>query len=223
MTKPQKQWIAFGDIHQNLRFVDIIPEIADVFGIIVTGDLTNHSPEGAVEKVWNAIHSKNSNILAQQGNMDRGNVTEFLKSKGANLHRESRELDTGIKVMGVGCSIPTPFGTPGEITEEEMARYLDETHSELGEYEQLLLVVHDAPFNTKLDAIANGVHVGSKAVRDFIEKHQPEIVLCGHIHEAQGEDVIGESRIFNPGMASGGGYVLVSIIDGKLDATLKHI
>ncbi|WP_415719246.1 metallophosphoesterase [Maridesulfovibrio sp.] len=223
MTKPQKQWIAFGDIHQNLRFVDIIPDIADVFGIIVTGDLTNHSPEGAVEKVWNAIYSKNSNILAQQGNMDRGNVTEFLKSKGANLHRESRELDAGIKVMGVGCSIPTPFGTPGEITEEEMARYLDETHSELGEYEQLLLVVHDAPFNTKLDAIANGVHVGSKAVRDFIEKHQPEIVLCGHIHEAQGEDVIGESRIFNPGMASGGGYVLVSIIDGKLDATLKHI
>ena len=223
MAKPQKQWIAFGDVHQSLRFVDLIPEIENAAGVIVTGDLTNHSPAGAVEKVWDAIYSKNNNILAQQGNMDRDNVTEFLKSKGANLHCESRELAPGIKVMGVGCSIPTPFGTPGEISEEEMSRYLNETHAGLGDYEQLLLVVHDSPFNTKLDVISNGIHVGSKAVRDFIEKHQPEIVLCGHIHEAQGEDSIGKSRIFNPGMASAGGYVLVSITDGKLDATIKQI
>ncbi|WP_419781672.1 metallophosphoesterase [Maridesulfovibrio sp.] len=223
MAEPQKKWIAFGDIHQSLRFVDLIPEIEEVSGVIVTGDLTNHSPAGAVEKVWNAIYRKNSSILAQQGNMDRDNVTEFLKSKGANLHCEYRELDAGIKIMGVGCSIPTPFGTPGEITEEEMGRYLEETHAGLGDYAQLLLVVHDSPFNTKLDVIGNGMHVGSKAVRDFIEKHQPEIVICGHIHESSGEDVIGKSRIFNPGMASGGGYVLVSVTDGKLDATLKQI
>ncbi len=125
--------------------------------------------------------------------------------------------------MGVGCSINTPFGTPSEISEDEMTQYLEDTYHELGDYEQLLLVVHDSPFNTKLDVIGNGMHVGSKSVRNFIEKHQPDIVLCGHIHESRGEDYIGKSRIFNPGMASGGGYVLVSIEDGKLDATLKQI
>ncbi|WP_421903858.1 metallophosphoesterase family protein [Maridesulfovibrio sp.] len=223
MSESNQKWIAFGDVHQSVKFVDLLPSLEEVSGVIITGDLTNHSPEGAIEKVWNSIYRRNKNILAQLGNMDRSNVTDFLKEKGANLHCEIRELAKGIKTMGVGCSIPTPFGTPSEISEDEMAQYLDDTHHELGDYEQLLLVVHDAPFNTKLDVIGNGMHVGSKAVRGFIEKHQPDIVLCGHIHESSGEDSIGKSRIFNPGMASGGGYVLVSIEDGKLDATLKQI
>lgn len=223
MSESKKDWIAFGDIHQSLKFVDLLPGLEKASGVIITGDLTNHSPVGAIEKVWNTIYRKNKNILAQLGNMDRKNVTDFLKKKGANLHCETRELAQGIKIMGVGCSITTPFGTPSEISEEEMASYLEETYAALGNYEQLILVVHDSPFNTKLDIIGNGMHVGSKSVRKFIEKHQPDIVLCGHIHEASGEDCINESRIFNPGMASGGGYVVVSIENGKLDATLKQI
>lgn len=223
MPEQKQTWIAFGDVHQSVQFVDLIPGLEQASGVIVTGDLTNHSPAGAMEKVWNAIYTKNQNILAQQGNMDRTNVTAFLKDKNANLHCEVRELAEGVKVMGVGCSIPTPFGTPGEITEEEMEQHLEETHRKIGDYEQLLLVVHDAPFNTSLDIIGNGMHVGSKSVRAFIEKHQPNIVLCGHIHESSGEDHIGKSRIFNPGMASGGGYVQVSIEDGKLNATLKQV
>ncbi|WP_319777701.1 metallophosphoesterase [Maridesulfovibrio sp.] len=223
MTESSKIWVAFGDIHQSVKFVNLIPELENASGVIVTGDLTNHSPAGAIEKVWDAISSRNSTILAQQGNMDRANVTAFLKERNANLHCEFRDLAEGIKVMGVGCSIPTPFGTPGEITEEKMEQLLEETHDRLGEYEQLLLVVHDSPFNTKLDVISNGIHVGSKSVRAFIEKYQPAIVLCGHIHESSGEDVIGKSRVINPGMASGGGYVLVSVENGKLDATLKQI
>ncbi|ACS81761.1 metallophosphoesterase family protein [Maridesulfovibrio salexigens] len=223
MPESNKKWIAFGDVHQSLRFIDLLPDLEEADGVIITGDLTNHSPEGAIEKVWDSVYRRNQNILAQLGNMDRSNVTEFLKEKGANLHCEVRELADGIKTMGVGCSINTPFRTPSEISEDEMAQYLEETHHQLGDYDQLLLVVHDAPFNTKLDVIANGMHVGSKAVRCFIEKHQPDIVLCGHIHESSGVDSLGKSRIFNPGMASGGGYVLVSIENGKLDATLKQI
>ncbi|WP_319763446.1 metallophosphoesterase [Maridesulfovibrio sp.] len=223
MSDPKQTWVAFGDIHQSLKFVDLIPELEEASGVIVTGDLTNHSPAGAVEEVWNTIYRKNRNILAQQGNMDRKDVTEFLKEKGANLHCEFRELQEGVKVMGVGCSIATPFGTPGEISEEEMCSYLEETHAKLGDYDQLLLVVHDAPFNTSLDVIGNGMHVGSKSIRGFIEKHQPDIVICGHIHESSGEDSIGKSRIFNPGMASAGQYVLIHIEDGKLRANLKRI
>ncbi|HAS88999.1 MAG TPA: serine/threonine protein phosphatase [Desulfovibrio sp.] len=223
MSESKQKWISFGDVHQSINFVDTIPELEEATGVIITGDLTNHSPEGAIEKVWNAIARKNKNILAQLGNMDRSNVTSFLKEKGANLHCEIRELAEGVKVMGVGCSIITPFGTPSEISEDEMACYLEETYAQLGDYGQLLLVVHDAPFNTKLDVIGNGMHVGSKSVRSFIDKHQPEIVLCGHIHESSGEDLIGKSRVFNPGMASGGGYVLVTIENGQLDATLKQI
>ncbi|WP_027720696.1 metallophosphoesterase [Maridesulfovibrio zosterae] len=223
MSKKDTYWIAFGDIHQSLNLPNLIPDIDKAAGVIVTGDLTNHSPQGAVEKVWDSIYHLNPNILAQAGNMDRSNVTDFLKSKGANLHLEVRELADGIKIMGVGCSIPTPFGTPSEITEEEMAEMLAETYSRAGKYDKLILAVHDSPYNTSLDMLSNGMHVGSKSVRTFIETHQPDIVISGHIHESRGEDSIGKSRIFNPGMASGGGYVQINLSNQTLDATLKQI
>lgn len=223
MSQQTRFWIAFGDIHQSTSLPKLIPDIDKADGIILTGDLTNHSPEGAVEKVWESVYSRNANILGQAGNMDRSNVTDFLKSKEANLHCEVRELAPGIKIMGVGCSIQTPFGTPSEVSEEEMSQMLEETYAKAGYYDRLILAVHDSPHNTALDVIGNGMHVGSKSVRAFIEKHQPDIVISGHIHEGFGEDVIGESPVFNPGMASGGGYVKISLKDGELNATLKKV
>jgi len=50
------------------------------------------------------------------------------------------------------------------------------------------------------------VHAGSTAVRDFIEKYQPEYFFCGHIHEAHGVEIaMGKTRARNVGKA---GYLL---------------
>ena len=39
---------------------------------------------------------------------------------------------------------------------------------------------------------------GSKGVRKAIEHLNPDILLCGHVHEAEGvEDKIGKTKIFN--------------------------
>ncbi len=54
-----------------------------------------------------------------------------------------------------------------------------------------LYLMHEAPFNTPLDQIAidnpytkdEMVHVGSKAIRNFIETEQPLLTMHGHIHE----------------------------------------
>ena len=53
----------------------------------------------------------------------------------------------------------------------------------------LVLVCHAPPYGTVLDRISPGVHAGSTAVRDFIQKYQPEYFFCGHIHEAEGASV----------------------------------
>lgn len=47
----------------------------------------------------------------------------------------------------------------------------------------LILITHSPPFNTKLDVLANGNHAGSIAVMRFIKEHQPVLTLHGHIHE----------------------------------------
>jgi Icc-related predicted phosphoesterase len=222
MSDTTKQWIAFGDIHQSTSLPALIPDISKADAVILTGDLTNLSPQGAVEKVWNSIYSHNPNIISQPGNMDRSNVLEFLREKGASLHCEVRELAPGVKIMGVGYSTPTPFKTPGEVSEEMMTSMLEETYSKVGEYNKLILAVHDTPYGTKLDVVGNDMHVGSKPLLAFIKKYQPDITICGHIHEARGEDSIGRSLIINPGMASEGGYVQISLKNGELSATLKQ-
>jgi len=46
-----------------------------------------------------------------------------------------------------------------------------------------IYVIHTPPNQTNLDMIMNGSHVGSMAVKLFIEECQPYLTLHGHIHE----------------------------------------
>ncbi len=46
-----------------------------------------------------------------------------------------------------------------------------------------IYAVHTPPDGTNLDQIYAGAHVGSFAVRLFIEQHQPYLTLHGHVHE----------------------------------------
>jgi uncharacterized protein len=63
------------------------------------------------------------------------------------------------------------------------------------------------------------VPVGSTAVRDAIEQHQPILSLHGHMHEARGFARIGRTLAINPGSSYGHGDLLGAIVD--LSATRK--
>ena len=88
----------------------------------------------------------------------------------------------GVRFAGLGYSTITPFDTPGEYTETEMAARLDK----FAEWIPQVLICHAPPLDTELDRIKPGLHGGSRAVREYIEAHQPAHFLCGHIHEAEG-------------------------------------
>lgn len=67
-----------------------------------------------------------------------------------------------------------------------------------------VIVAHSPPRGTNCDTIAPGAHVGSRALRAFVERHQPPLVLSGHIHEAPRvsgawRDAIGRTITVNPG------------------------
>ena len=69
---------------------------------------------------------------------------------------------------------------------------------------QTIAVIHCPPFGTKCDVLFDGRHIGSKAVRSWIEKNQPRLALHGHIHESprlSGTflDRIGATTVINPG------------------------
>ncbi|MFW5990960.1 MAG: metallophosphoesterase family protein [Candidatus Nanoarchaeia archaeon] len=69
-----------------------------------------------------------------------------------------------------------------------------------------IYVFHAPPFKTKLDIVYSKEHVGSRALRNAIEKYQPLLTLHGHIHETV--DMSGEylDRIGDTICASAGNH-----------------
>ena len=105
-------------------------------------------------------------------------------------------------VAGLGYSNPTPFNTPGEYSERDLAERLER----FARLTPLVLVCHAPPQGTLLDQVRPGLHAGSTAVREFIEERQPAYFFCGHIHEAEGIQVrIGNTLAVNVGKR---GYLL---------------
>ena len=97
---------------------------------------------------------------------------------------------------GLGYSNITPFNTPGEYSEEEIAEAL----SAFDGIKPLYLAVHCPPLNTKLDEYAPGKHAGSAAVREWVEHEQPAYLFCGHIHETAGHaGFLGATECINVG------------------------
>jgi uncharacterized protein len=67
-----------------------------------------------------------------------------------------------------------------------------------------IFVLHSPPRDTRCDMTAAGQHVGSRAIRSFIERQGPPLVLGGHIHESPRvstsyRDEIGRTVVVNPG------------------------
>ncbi len=75
-----------------------------------------------------------------------------------------------------------------------------------------VFVSHTPPYNTSLDVIADGTHVGSMSVRNFIEKWSADdkiiLSLHGHIHESPKRSGSTNTKIahvlcVNPGQGNG--------------------
>lgn len=212
-------WLAFGDIHDDSARLEEIPELEGASGIIVTGDITFDGGIACAERMLEPMSRRAPLLLAQIGNMDRGEVTGWLEEKGWNLHGRARELFPGVTAVGVGGSPFTPFNTPSEFSEEQLADCMEKAYAEaVGNGEGggasmplLVLVSHTPPHATACDRLRNGTPVGSAAVRDFIEKYRPIVCLCGHIHESRAQDRLGDTLVINPGTLSAGGYVVLRL------------
>ncbi len=224
--------IAFGDIHMAAHFCADIPGIREADLVILTGDLTNFGARAEVKQVLDEVMRHNPHVLAQIGNIDHLEINDYLEQLDINLHGQSRIVGGRLCIVGVGGSNRTPFRTPTEFSEDELMTIASKAYLQGLEYISLaqpvfghalpiLLVSHTPPANTRLDRLTSGRHVGSTAVRRLIEIHQPDLCICGHIHEGKGQDSIGRTTIINPGMLRQGGWIDIHLSQSTLHAVLQ--
>lgn len=175
--------------------------------------------------------NKKSEIYVIMGNDDFRSNLELLESAEKNkilksIHNKSIKLKKNYNIAGYSFVNITPFRLKDwekpDLENEKMPQqsFLEEVRSvekedgtmdedlqklkSLSNPKKTIYVIHAPPFNTKLDIITTGTHVGSKAVRRFIEKEQPLLTLHGHIHESPSmsgswHDKIGKTICINVG------------------------
>ena len=206
--------VALVDIHGKLGHLE---SIADELGkadlVLLPGDITMFGHREAAEEIVGAVGRYCDRILAVMGNCDYPEVEAYLEEEGMCLHRRHIVVD-GITFVGLGGSLPCPIPTLNEWSEETVAEHLAAAANGLPENAEVVLVSHQPASNTKVDLAGNDQHVGSTAVRAFIEKYQPVVCFSGHIHEATGIDSIGATQLIKPGPFMDGGYAVAEIGPG---------
>lgn len=215
--------VSFGDIHMAINpMAKIAVELATADLILLTGDLTNFGGQAEARQVLSAARAYGPAVLAVPGNLDRPEVIDFLDNERVSLHGSHHRMEN-LVIFGCGGSNLTPFHTPLEYRDEELGEILTRAYLGVDDAPLQLMVSHTPPYATRLDRLTNGVPVGSLAVRRFIEHHQPQVCLTGHIHEAPGVDHIGRTTIVNAGPFSSGGYMVVHCQGDEITAELKYM
>jgi Icc-related predicted phosphoesterase len=209
--------LCLADIHgEGAGLRKVLDEAPEARAIIVVGDVTHLGGYNDARAVLAPILESGRRVLAVAGNMDREGARRFIAEKGIDIHGRGITLGK-FGFQGLGGSNPTPFGTPFEVGNEDARRLLAQGHSEITEQEYRVLVSHAPPKDSKLDRTAAGMHVGSQEVRAFLEAQKPDLCVCGHIHEAAGEDLIGDTLCVNVGPYKNGRYALIRIEEGKAE------
>lgn len=170
----------FSDIHSDLAALEQAVAVeADLY--IAAGDLVNWGK--GLEACGKILEPLGDKLWAMPGNHETAeDIASFCQTYGFRFFHAASFETGGWHLAGLGYSNPTPFNTPGEYSEEELATKL----APFAELRPLALVSHAPPKDTPLDEAGPGRHFGSQAVKEFVERHQPARLFCGHIHEAWG-------------------------------------
>ena len=203
------------DVHD--RF-DAVPSAIEKLGavdlLLIGGDITTGgTPDEAAQAVedWRSLAPR---LLALAGNMDSAAIDARLAELSVAL--DSRGFTFGdVGVFGVSAAPRSPLHTPYELADDELARRIEEGFRAVKDCRVKIFCPHAPPRDTACDVLPSGEHAGSAVIRAFIERAQPDLTLCGHIHEARGTDGIGTTQIVNPGPARAGHYALVEV-DGEV-------
>jgi Icc-related predicted phosphoesterase len=192
--------LLFSDIHNDLAALRrLLQTDADYY--VAAGDLVSWGR--GLDSCGEILRERAGKVWAIPGNHESAEqMASFCAKFGLrNIHDQLFD-EGGRKFGALGYSSPTPFQTPGEYTEEQIAERL----RQFAGVDGLILICHAPPYGTGLDRVKEGLHAGSHSVLEFIEANQPQYFFCGHIHEAEGRQVqIGKTLGVNLGKR---GYLL---------------
>ncbi|AGI47349.1 putative phosphoesterase, Icc -like protein [Thermoplasmatales archaeon BRNA1] len=207
------KFLVLTDLHQkasNLAWINSIIEKENIENVLFLGDVTDMGTSDDAVEIISSVKAK---VYCLPGNCDPRDLPARISEVAVDMHGKSVQFGD-VYVAGLGGSNVTIFGTPFELSEEEIDAKLRPI-SRKG----MILMTH-APSYGILDHIPNGMSVGSPAIRKIVEDFRPLVALSGHIHEDIGAQTIDGTLFVNPGPAKEGYCAILTVDNGKADAKL---
>ncbi len=208
--------LALVDLHRSPSRPLDLPDVQGVDLVLLGGDLTNFRGVEEASAIIEELRADEVAVLAVCGNCDKPEVEGYLAAEELDLDRTARSFGD-LKLVGISGGLPFG-GCPYERSEGEFEAAADQAFAAAATLDAsgpTVLLSHQPPHGTACDQ-ARGRHVGSHAIREAIERYQPELVICGHIHESIGRDHIGHSQIVNPGPWFQGNSMRIKVVGHNL-------
>ncbi|MDJ0627888.1 MAG: metallophosphoesterase family protein [Rhodobacter sp.] len=186
--------LAFSDLHHARGPAEaLVAASAEADIVIGAGDFCNMRQD--LTGAMNLLGGISKPFVTVPGNAESFDELQDAAHQGTHvLHGTGTDID-GLAFFGLGYGVPvTPFGAWScDLSELDAAALLSQCRR------ADVLITHSPPKGVA-DVTSGGLSVGSTAVRDAIERLQPQLAVCGHIHDSWGrEGRIGRTRVVNLG------------------------
>ena len=189
--------LAAGDIHGDTDLAKRLAERAkkekcDL--VILCGDLT--LADSSTQNIIGPFKKRNEKVLIIPGNHETIATADFLSELYGvkNIHGYSVKYgDVGI--FGAGGANIGLF----QISEKEIYDLLKKSYDRIKYLKKKIMVTHVHPKGTLMEKFTQ-LFPGSSGIRKAIDRFKPDILLCSHVHEAEGiEEKIGKTKVVNVG------------------------
>ncbi|MGV6850194.1 MAG: metallophosphoesterase family protein [Marinibacterium sp.] len=186
--------LAFSDLHMARRPAEALARASEEADLVIgAGDFCNMRQ--GLDEAMALLIGLRAPLVAVPGNAESADELREAALPGTTvLHGQGVTID-GLRLFGLGGGVPvTPFGAWSyDLPETEAAMLLTPcTGADI-------LITHSPPKGVA-DRTSGGQSVGSTAIRSAVERVQPKLALCGHVHDCWGETGrIGSTEVVNLG------------------------
>ena len=202
--------LCISDLHGSLAALGrILAAAGPCDTILLGGDITNFGSPAEAEKLVRIAQARRQTVLAVAGNCDSRQIERRLVDLDVSLHRRGL-IDGDVGLHGLSAMPPWQT-TMYHFTEDELSEALQAGYAQIAGAKHHVVLSHCPPHGGRLDRTFAGRHVGSQALRAFVERTRPALVVCGHIHESRGVDRLGPTTVVNCGPAAAGFYAVAEV------------
>jgi uncharacterized protein len=149
-------------------------------------------------------------------------------------------FDEDHEILGFGWTNPSPWRTPRELPEDQIAKRLDPLLTQVEDPARCIYLMHAPPYGTGLDIapkldtstdpprpVTQGgqqvlIPVGSTSFRTAILETQPLLGLHGHIHETKNSARLKGTLCVDPGSEYSSGTLRGALVNLERDRVLSY-